>query len=165
MMAPEFSDAMKPTRLHYFFAREWPPLLAGVVVCLRFFTWIVGPSIYRIVVLRDWGQLPWLAVYLFIAVPSAPCIALLFMAFILGPIYHWRAAKFNGAPFRPGDRVRILVGPHRDRVTRVRSLARYDLLCVELGEEKGAPIERAFTDVQLLREEDPGRQEGAAPSP
>src|SRR5688500_16701358 len=40
----------------------------------------------------------------------------LFTPFVIAPLYE-KQAKRNGAPFQVGDRVRILAGRHRGRVT------------------------------------------------
>ena len=65
------------------------------------------------------GQFTFLFVVSIIIAPILALFLSLLYAFVfLGPIYRLRA-RFNGAPFHAGDRVRILVGPHRDRVVKI----------------------------------------------
>jgi len=67
---------------------------------------------------RDWHFLV-LFVSVILLAPVAGCYAsLLFMWFILGPVYYTRG-RLNGAPYHEGDYVQILVGPHRGWVVRV----------------------------------------------
>jgi len=139
-------DCMPPSRLQLFFARDWPLKI--------WFTLI--PLLFVITSMRVCGWPPAIGFLglLFIVVVSFVAgvfSALLSALFILGPLYHDRALK-NGAPFRIGDRVRILVGPHRGRVTRVYSTWQGDTVRVELGEEAKAGFTDIFGPHKLVRE-------------
>jgi hypothetical protein len=148
-------NAMKPTRLHYFFASDFPPNLVGGAL-LWWLVAVVVRMIYRFAIspLRDWMEFMWLIIMILIVFPAGACGILLFLLFFVAPIYHWRAAK-NGAPFRPGDRVRILVGPYRDRVAQVYAEWRYNQVRVDLGELEKALHRDHFAPYQLLRDDGP----------
>lgn len=76
--------------------------------------------------------------------------------FVLGPLYYGRSRK-NGEPFREGDMVQILVGPHRDRVARVyraldiASWAGAHRVYVELGEDEKAAGRDVFKSYEIVR--------------
>jgi hypothetical protein len=76
---------------------------------------------------------------------SLPCAFL-----VLGPLY-WIQERRNGGPFKPGDRVRILAGPHRGVLTTVCSTWQGGRLRVELGREAKATYTDVFSPTQLLR--------------
>jgi hypothetical protein len=139
---------MKPTRLHYFYAHNWPAriwfglftfgpvlLMAGALgtpppdllglgadakryLFLLGITWLLG--------FFGGGLLGW---------------------FILGPLYHYRA-ELNGYPFQTGERVQILVGAKRGRVARITEVREVrGEVCVELPESGGHNYAFAFTEV------------------
>ena len=109
---------MKPTYTQYIFAMDWPlkaflglAALLGVVVAVI----TCQPSM---AMFHDWQYLLLFIVcivgtpilFFFAAAPIA--------AIVLFPLYQIRAHR-NGAPFQIGDQVRILAGPHRDRLVQV----------------------------------------------
>jgi hypothetical protein len=147
--------------IRYVFARDWP--LKGYLVvsagsCLAAAVHACQPSI---ALFKDWRY----ALLFLVATVVAPVLgfflALPFASIVIGPFYHFQAWR-NGAPFRPGDRVRILVGPHRDRITRVRSRWQGDSLRVELGPEEDETFNDIFSPTQLLSE--PNAEPDAAPN-
>jgi hypothetical protein len=109
--------------------------------------------------LRDWK----IILRLTLAIGLALLVGELLAAVVVCFLYDARGC-INGGPFQPGDRVRILAGPHRDRVTRVYVWWMCGSLRVELGEEEKASNRDIFTACQLLREEDP-TTEGEATRP
>lgn len=70
---------------------------------------------------------------------------------VIGPLCRIQAWR-NGAPFEPGDCVRVLVGPYRGRITCVRELWQGDRLRVALGPEADHAFKDIFSPTQLLRE-------------
>jgi hypothetical protein len=109
---------VKPTRLHYFYAQNWPAWI--------WFTAI--PLLAVLLMAKALGTTPDLSAleveaksYLFLLGITwllGFCVAGLVGWFILGPLYHYRA-ELNGYPFRPGDRVEILVRANRGRIVLV----------------------------------------------
>ena len=106
---------MKPNRLQYVLARGFILSTRGSALGLvGFVSWQLLPALSLI------PQLPfsfWLCFLLAIVI-TLP------LGWILGGMLIWpwvavAASKLNGAPFREGERVRVLIAPHRDRVLEV----------------------------------------------
>ncbi|MDB6029540.1 MAG: hypothetical protein JWM68_5763 [Verrucomicrobiales bacterium] len=119
---------MKPSFMQHFFAQNWPVKIWLSVVALGSI-FLAGeacePSLSS---LRDWHFLILFGSVILLA-PIFTCYtSLLFVWVILGPLYQARG-RMNGAPFQPGDKVRILVRPNRGRVVPVevvgKSAVRY----------------------------------------
>jgi hypothetical protein len=103
-------------------------------------------------------------------------IAIVFGACWLPSLYLNRSVK-NGHPFREGDLVHILVGPHRDRIVRVLEVRNLDpwleyahRVYVDLGKSVAKEGEDVFDPHQILlvaREELESQttREGQAPIP
>ena len=68
--------------------------------------------------LMDLSFTGWFVLAIFLALPFGWMLG----AFVLWPCVGIIAGKINGAPFHPGDLVRILRGPYRDRVAEVDKL-------------------------------------------
>ena len=89
-----------------------------------------------------------------IFVLTLPCgflVAILFGWFVLGPYYMIRA-KINGAPFEVGDRVRILAGPHRDRIATVYEVwESREQVRVELGEAAKVAVTDLFSEIAVCQ--------------
>ena len=84
--------------------------------------------------------------------PALP-LGALFGMFILWPIIQIICRSLNGAPFHPGDMVRILAGKHRDRVVRVYEIwPSRGQVRVELGEQEEKAVKDVFMDIQVCRE-------------
>ena len=158
---------MKPTRAQYFFAGS--RLLKVLLQVLFFLLFVGAPVCFAYVVagllahvyqpLSDIWNLVRLAFFVIVALllgvllvlVAGSCLAGIFWP-ILRPFFEARDVK-NGAPFRVGDRVRILAGRHKDRVVRVYSDWRYDSVRVELGEKEKEKFTDIFSSLQLLRED------------
>ena len=151
---------MKPSRLQKFVAQDWPiKIWLAVITALHVAValWACGPSL---TMLSDWSAVAWLGAVIILAVPVGWFSAILVGWFVLGPMYYGWGLK-NGSPFHVGDRVRILVGPHRDCIARVYSLWQGDCVRVELGAEEKEVFHDIFSPTQLLRE--PNGEPVAAP--
>jgi len=157
-----FIGAMKPTRAQYFFANGRP---LQVFFGLLF---VAGPLYFAYVVasilagvyqpLSDIWNLFRVSFLVIAALLMGVLLALVVAAFLAGifwpllrPLYKSRALK-NGAPFRVGDNVQILVGRHKGRVARVYDDWRDECVRVELGEKEKENFSDIFSDIQLLRE-------------
>ena len=81
---------------------------------------------------------------------SLPCASV-----FLGPIYQLRA-RLNGAPFHVGDRVRILVGPKRDRVVQIYDVwTERSQVRVRLEAQAMRDVSDVFSFTQICRESAP----------
>jgi hypothetical protein len=84
-------------------------------------------------------------------VPALMLGALLGLMF-LHPVFHLFCGFLNGAPYRNGDAVYILVGPHRGRVATL-----YDVwsprqqVRVDLGEQARREVKDVFDDLEVCR--------------
>src|SRR5438477_4862292 len=110
---------MKPSRSQYFFAQRWPTGLLMLAIPLLVVYWVyVGykTSFEPLI----WGNLVVFTFLLLLTLLLGFLVGILFMGLFVGAIYHARG-EMNGGPFRKGDLVRILCGPHRDRIVRVYS--------------------------------------------
>jgi hypothetical protein len=153
---------MRPTRFQYFVAQRWPInyLLGGVTSLLVFV--VVAQCNVPAMIKGDWRDLPWLVVVLVLVIPTCFLCATVGTAFILSPFYDWRA-WCNGAPFQPGDYVRILVGPHRDRVCRVVGNYLWNCVQVDLGAVESKGFDNVLMPYEVIREEGPAASEAPGP--
>ena len=72
---------------------------------------------------------------------------------LLFSLYEY-GARLNGAPFSVGDRVRILVGPHRDRVVEIYELWDERLqVRVNLDPESKDKVKDVFSYNEICRED------------
>lgn len=133
---------MKPTRTQYFYARDWPGKLWFILVVPTV------AAFYHAATPTSMSWLNWVlgAVFGFV-------LALLIAWPVLGAAYYDRLRK-NGGPFKVGDIVQILVGPHRGRVVRVYSLWQCDAVRVDLGEGEKSNFKDIFGGTKLLKESD-----------
>ena len=143
---------VKPSRLQYFFARDWPtkiwlagvPLLCGLIAAGYCYPTFKSSGIFLsigIILLA-------MVLGFFASIPVG--------WFVLGPLYFDRSRK-NGEPFRDGDMVQILVGPHRDQVVRVyRALdiapwAGAHRVYVDLGADEKTGGRDMFKSYEIVR--------------
>lgn len=144
---------MKPNKLQYLFAQSDPMkvcLTAGPILCAVYVLRAIEPSLDM---MKDFMTILLLVGVVLLSLPLGWFGAILILAFLFGPIYYDQGLR-NGAPFHPGDHVRILAGPHRDRIVRVYSYWQGDSVRVELGEEEKNNYSDVFSPYQLMREED-----------
>jgi hypothetical protein len=109
---------MKPSRIHYFFAEDRPVriwLRTGRVLGMVLAGCVSHPTL---ALLGTWSGIRQFLAVLVLGLLLGQFAAVLVGWFVMGPLYHDRSLQ-NGEPFRAGDLVHILVGPHRDRVVRV----------------------------------------------
>jgi len=95
---------MKPSIIDYFFAHCYKVAMSigAVVAAIWIERWFDGFSF-------------WCAVAIFLSLPLACILG----AILFGPLIFAIGSKINGAPFREGDLVHILSGPHRNHVGRI----------------------------------------------
>lgn len=143
---------MKPTRAQVFFASEWPGLIWFTTIPLLV-AFSVGRSILP--VLDPWASV-WNAVQLAWFIVLSLILGFFLAVFpgwlVIGPMALDREIK-NGGPFKVGDTVQVLSGPHKGRVSRVYSTWQGNTLRVDLGASEKDAYKDIFSPVQLLREE------------
>jgi len=98
-------------------------------------------------VLWDFVQFAW---FVLLAVILGFFLAIFPGWFIIGPLYYAREVK-NGGPFKIGDTVQILCGPHKGRISRVYSTWQGNTLRVELSASEKEKFKDIFEPAQLLR--------------
>lgn len=148
--------AVKPTRLHYFYACAWPARLwfgtfsLGFGVCTAVHLWpLLLPPFFWLDALTVAGMVALMALLgYFIAAPLG--------WLVLGPVFYSRACG-NGEPFKAGEMVHILYGPHRDRIARVYEVGEWGRcgmqhhVYVDLGAEAKEEGNDVFASTQVLR--------------
>jgi len=141
---------LKPIR--YFYARDWPLkgyfgawAIAGVV-------WVVSECQPSRAMFGDWASCALFFTALLLAPVFFAFVAILPGFIVFVPLYYF-GDRLAGAPFRVGDRVRILVGPHRNRVVEI-----YDVwdsrrqIRVRLDAESETKVRDVFSFTQVCRE-------------
>jgi hypothetical protein len=140
---------MSPIR--YAFAHDWPTkiyLAACSGTCLVLAILACRPSLE---LFKDWQYVLLFVVVVLVAPVFGFFISLPYAFLVLRPLY-WVQERRNGGPFKPGDRVQILAGPHKGKVTTVRAFWQNGQLCVELGCQAKAEFSDIVAPTQLLRE-------------
>ena len=149
----------KPTRLQIFFAQNWPIrlwLTAIPLLVLGVAIWACEPSAATF---RSWQAAGLFLVAIIVAPPLGFFGGVLVGIFIFGPMYYSRGL-LNGGPFKAGDTVQVLVGPHKGTVTTVYELWQGDSLRVRLGDREKEAFTDVFAPTQLLREDEFERPAG-----
>jgi hypothetical protein len=129
---------MTPSRSQYFYASNWPWVVIfwGIPLVCALGVGIGSNEVDFISVVPHtlWGAL----------------IGFIAASFAIGPVQR-RRGEMNG-PFRVGDRARILVKPHRDRVARVCEVWPELLTArLEVGQETRTFDEDTFGWHQLVQ--------------
>lgn len=137
----------KPARLRYLIA-EGRHIQAYFIVPIAFGLWVAYAACRPSdAMLQDWTHL---LLFLFVLVLTPVLfllVAMIYAWFVLWPI-NYLASRWNGAPFHPGDRVRILSHPHRDRIALVLEIIKdRNEVRVLLDEQKGTKELFSFTEV------------------
>jgi hypothetical protein len=142
----------EPTIIHYAFARNWPLKgyfgawgIAGIVMVVS----VCEPNRE---LFRDWVFCVFFIVSLLVAPVFFAYSSVIFAAFVMLPLYYL-GRRLAGAPFHVGDRVRILVGPHRDRVVEIYDV--WESRCevrVSLDAESKKDVRDVFEFTQVFRE-------------
>lgn len=137
-----------------FVAAEWPSRIFVVVVGAA---WLAYLSIH-VPAWRELASVSTSLAFLGLAAATfavAAGVALIAGSLLLSPIYLFQASK-NGAPFEPGDEVRVLSGRAKGRAAFVYSAWQGNSVRVDLGEsakKKFADIYGSF-QLELIRRKD-----------
>jgi len=143
---------MKLMPIRYIYARDWP--LKGY-----FGAWAVFGIVMVIhecqpsrAMFGDWAFCALFIAALVVA-PVFFAFASILVSFVFFVPIYYLGDRLAGAPFRAGDRVRILVGPHRNRVVEI-----YDVwdsrrqIRVRLDAESETKVRDVFSFTQVCRE-------------
>lgn len=135
---------MKPSNLQYILAYG-PEIsaVAGVVMA-----WVFGFQTSGGMPVMDASYIAGVLVLVVLVIPGGAVLGLMFLA----PLLRMVSNSLNGAPFKAGDEVRILRGPHRDKITRVYET--WDVrkeLRVDLGEELKQSVKDVFNVEEVCR--------------
>ena len=132
----------RPSPVQMFFAHQWP-------MRLWFSAWTLGVAALAIAATNpclatfaDWRSILSFAVVAAISPIFGYFLGLLAGSMILPPMYALRE-RLNGGPFKTGDRVQILIGPHKGEITQVISPWQGRSYRVKLDSES----EKTFKDI------------------
>jgi hypothetical protein len=108
---------------------------------------------------RDWRYVMLLFVSVLLAIILGFFLSLPLAWILLSPSYHAQSLR-NGAPFHAGDRVRILVGPHRGRIVEVREIWDFrNQVRVEIDAKATEDATDEFSPTEICREKEPPEME------
>jgi hypothetical protein len=142
---------MKPLRLQYFMASHLGKLAGGVGVV----TWVGCVAVNSLLDPAEYFKDMTALFGLLLAMLSAAAAGFVTGYLVLGRILFLICAKVNGGPFEKGDKVRILTGPHRDRVTLVYDVwASHGRVRVALDELSKKDATDVFMYHEICREKD-----------
>lgn len=144
-------SCVKPTRAQYFFASPWPNRIWFTAVPVLMAFWVGQFWAEFLEPLSSWWDFIRFCWYVLVGLLLGFFVALFPGWLLIGPVFYYRELK-NGAPFKVGDTVQILYGPHKGRISRVYSTGRGDTLRVELGAMEKDECKDIFSPDQLLRE-------------
>ena len=154
---PLGSQDMKPSRIHYFVAGDWPSKIWATVFPVGFACFAASSCWQLLLSPTRWTDPLFVLGYLVSFALLGYFVSILVGWPILGPLYYARSLK-NGEPFHIGDKVQVLSGPHRDRIVRVVNV--FDIADWAGGHrievELGAAVKedhRVFRSTQVLRVE------------
>src|SRR5688572_26102597 len=143
---------MKPSFMHYVFAYDLP--FRGFLACWAILGVAMVFSVCEpsLAMFSDWTFCVFFVFSLVLAPVLFALFSVLFVWPFLLPVY-WFGDRLAGAPFRVGDHVRILIGPHRGRVVEVYDVwdSRHQIR-VRLDAEAESAVRDVFSFNQVLRE-------------
>jgi hypothetical protein len=139
--------------IQYAFARNWPLRAYLSVWAIAGVMFAVGGCQPTLRLFSDWRYCLLFTLSVLIAPLLFVFLSLPLAFLILGPVYSL-GERLAGAPFRVGDRVRILVGPHRDRVVDVYAVwAERHEVRVRLDAEAEQNYDDVLSNTMVCRDE------------
>ena len=99
----------------------------------------------------DWRSILSFTVVVVISPAIGFFLGILFGALLLPPMYALRE-RLNGGPFKVGDSVQILIGPHKGMITQVVSPWQGRSYRVKLDKESEKSFKDIFGADQLIKE-------------
>lgn len=136
-----------PTTIQKALARsEWISAWAGIAIVSGFVAW-KGLEIVSVYLSL------WIVALVIASVLASIPLGIIFGGFIFGLPLTLVSETVNGAPFREGEFVHILVGPHRGTVAEVYEVwAVRNQVRLRLGEKAKAEVKDVFHTSQVCRE-------------
>ena len=141
---------MKVNLAQYIFAYDIPGKLcyigfpiAMLVACFL----IVDPSV---AILTDVKALALFLVIVVLAIPLGVLVGGLFICFFLSPFY-LAVERMSGGPFKKGDRVYVIAGTAKGKVTEVYSGWQGLSARIELGEDKKPNFKDVYSSLRLIK--------------
>lgn len=143
---------MPASRRQELIAHNWPARVLLLTTTLVSALAVGGFSLWSTGVPTGvWDGLA-LAGYVAAAAALGYFVGMLMAVFTLGPIYYQQGLD-NGAPYAPGDSVRLLVGRHRGQTVRVYAIwGERNQVRVELGDAERDAVTDVFSYCEVCRE-------------
>lgn len=142
---------LEPTASQKFFASQWPDIvwfggsaILGSVTAL----WLAGSG--TVLVPDSFAGVVWFTIVASLGFATGFCLAAFPGCFVYGPTIYDRSLK-NGAPFRIGDKVRIIGGKNDGLVRTVYANWQGDSVRVELDDAAAQDLSDVYHPTQLLR--------------
>lgn len=127
---------------------------------LWFGAWTLGVAVLAITATEpsratflDWRGVLFVAVVAIVSAILGFFLGVFAGSVFLPPVYALRE-RLNGGPFKTGDLVQILVGPHRGKTTTVVSAWQGRSYRVHLDDESKKKFQDIFGADQLIKEKD-----------
>ena len=143
---------MNPTPIQYFFAKDWPLKIycaaSGILGIAMAISWC-QPSQEMF---GDWAYCAFFIVSLLVAPVFFALCSMPVSFIVLVPLYYL-GDRLAGAPFQIGDKFRILIGPHRNRVVEIYEVwnSRRQIR-VKLDADSEKKVRDVFLFTQVCRE-------------
>ena len=131
---------MKPNPIRYVIAH-----------CYRISAFFGAIVLAVIVTYWSWSPTAWFFIALLLAVPFGAILSLL----TVYPLAYVVGESIQGAPFQANDRVRILIGAHKNRVTLIKSVWKdRNQVILEMTPEESKDARNVYFTVEVCREPD-----------
>lgn len=138
---------MRPSSFNYALAHTFGISAAVGIICVL--VWLFTAMMPLQSLVTDWSAALWAVLAMISAVGLGGILGLL----LIGPIAFRIAAAIQGAPFRVGDNVWILVGKHKGTLTRVYKVWNdRGQVRVELGADANEAVTDVFCVVAVCRD-------------
>jgi hypothetical protein len=155
------SEMKRPSILQIFFAHQWPMRLWLGGWTLGIAAAAISATEPRFAMFSDWTGFLLFVVVVIVSPLLGFFLGIFAGSVILPPLYELRE-RLNGGPFKAGDSVQILVGPHSGRITTIVSPWQGRSYRVNLDEESEKTFKDIFGSDQLIKNKD--AEPGAPPN-
>lgn len=143
---------MQPSRRQVWIANNWPLRVLLLITTLGS---LLSVGIFYLSAIGRAATITSLGTFvgcLAVAAALGYLVGGLLSLFILGPVYYGQGLD-NGAPYQPGDQVRLLTGRYRSRVVAVYEVwAERGQVRVDLGDAERSAVKDVFGYVEVCRQ-------------